>query len=524
MATQEPSDLLTSIIALLRDFWRRNEGNAGFRTATLRAAEAIMPAPSDKEAHERDLAELLASEPVATAVGLLGAEPGELSAEDLAALLAAAQSLDEWHRPIANDLSGETWQVRTAPHIEAQTRLNVEGVYNTNKNLGLLVPRHCSDFHLCPTDWLEAEVLKDFATGDETTVHFDARHYLQFTCMLPVRITASAPDGGAGPDRAIAVERKGVAADVLVPNRDTPHRILVAPVLEAKDEVTLSSNGTRYRVVSHDFEDRAATIVEAAYTQQGSILFIPEMALSDSSYRALRAALRASHSTSSAGGTLPHLAYAIVGVMSHEGVSPRNFVAVLAGNGRVLAEQDKISRWDLTPEEQRWLGLGKDDDILPDSLKESIAPAERVTLLDLPGFGRLMVLICADMSIEEPGDFLYVNGGVNWVYAPIMDRTWRPKRDGSEENWIVARSLRAARASRGNVVVTNSMPLTTVCNETNAARGIGYPPSPVCHVALMLDGRDQNPASAFKDVDLRRSDVVVCEDWYDGWETFFPPK
>lgn len=524
MATQEPSDLLTSIISLLRDFWRANEGNEAVRTITLSSAEAIMPDPPAEEAHERNLADLLATEPVATAVGLLGAEPRELSAEDLAALLAAAQSLDEWHRPIANDLSGEQWQARTTSHLDAQTRLNVNGAYNTNTDVGLLVPRHCPDFHLCPTAWLEAEVQKEFAAADETTVHFDARHYLQFTSMLPTKIRASAPDGGRGPDRDIAVERQGVAADVPVPNRDAPHRILVAPVLEAKDEVTLSSDGTRYRVVSHDCEKRVEAIVEAAYARQGSILFIPEMALSDVSYRALRLVLNARHRTASAGGTLPPLAYAIVGVMSHEGVNSRNFVAVLAGDGRVLAEQEKISRWDLTPDEQRWLGLGKDGERLPDSLEESITPAERVTLLDLPGFGRLMVLICADMSIHEPGDFLYVNGGVNWVYAPIMDRTWRPRRDGREENWIVARSLRAARASRGNVVVTNSMPLTNVCNETNAARGIDYPSSPVCHVALMLDGRDENPASAFKDVDLRKRDVVVCEDWYNGWETFFPPK
>lgn len=524
MAIQEPSDLLTSIVSLLRIFWRVNEGNEAFRAATLQAAEAMIPDPPDKEAHERDLVDLLASELVATAIGILDSAPGALSAEDLAVLLAAAQLLDEWHRPIANDLSGEQWQARTVPHIQAQTRLNVAGAYNTNKDVGLLVPRHCPDFHLCPADWLKAEVLKEFAAGDGVTVHFDARQYLQFTAMLPAKIIASAPDGGAGPDRDIAVERRGVAADVPVPNRDTPHRVLVAPVLEAKNEVTLSSDGTRYRVVSHDFEERAAAIVDAAYTRQGSILFTPEMALSDASYRAFRAALRARHSMASAAGALPPLAYAIVGVMSHEGVTPRNFVAVLAGDGRVLAEQDKISRWDLTPDEQRWLGLGKDGDTLPDWLEESIAPSEGVAVLDLPGFGRLMVLICADMSIEEPGDFLYVNGGVNWVYAPIMDRTWRPRRDGSKENWIVARSLRAARASRGNVVVTNSMPLTTVCNETNAVRGIAYPASAVCHVALMLDGRDDNPASAIKDVDLLKTDVVVCEDWYDGWEGFFHPK
>ncbi len=490
----------------------------------LRAVEELMPEPSVEEAHLRDLADLLATAPVATAIELLDAEPRSLSTKDLATLLAAAQSLDEWHRPIANDLSGEQWQVRTAPHLEAQTRLMLHGAYNTNKSVGLLVPRHCPDFRRCPTAWLEAEVLKEFAAGDETTVHLDTRHYLQFTSMLPTKITASAPDGGRGPDRDIAVERQGVDATVPVPGRDAPHRILVAPVLEAKDEVTFISDGTQYCVVPNDIEDRAAAIVETAYAQKGSILFMPEMALSDATYRAIKSALRAKHSTASKGGVLPPLAYVIVGVKSHEGLNPRNFVAILAGDGRVLAEQDKISRWDLKPDEQCWIGLGKDGDILPDSLEESITPAERVTLLDLPGFGRLLVLICADMSIQEPGDFLYVNGGVNWLYAPIMDRTWRPMRDGRKENWIVARALRAARATRGNVVVTNSMPLTTVCNETNAARNIPYPASPVCHVALMLDGRDENPASAFKGVDLRRTDVVVREDWYDGWEPFFLPK
>ncbi|PNQ76364.1 hypothetical protein BA950_07760 [Erythrobacter sp. SAORIC-644] len=47
-----------------------------------------------------------------------------------------------------------------------------------------------------------------------------------------------------------------------------------------------------------------------------------------------------------------------------------------------------------------------------------------------------MVLICADMNIGEPGDFLYVSGGVDWVYASIMDGSWRLERNGAGEGWF----------------------------------------------------------------------------------------
>jgi predicted amidohydrolase len=344
---------------------------------------------------------------------------------------------------------------------------------------------------------------------------------MAMTTLLPSTMYVCSPDAGAGPMREVGL-RLVVSDDwPPVPSRSSPHRILIAPVLERAEEVTLTRTGDSYRVTPADCPARINDLVAAVRAAGGSVLFIPEMALSRASYEALQAGLRDSHrAVSRDTGRLPELAYAIVGVCEPAGNGSRNFVAVLASDGTVLAEQDKISRWDLTPDEQLWLGLGREGDALPDRLREGIEPADEIRLVELPGLGRLSVLICADMDVREPGDFLYLNGGIDWVYAPIMDRSRAPRRDGSEEFWIVRRSLRAAQATRGNVVVANSMPLTDLCNATNAARSMPFPPEAECHVALLLDGRPEQVAAASGTAALGDSTVLIQVDWFDGWSDF----
>lgn len=521
MPSQDPSDLLVELVASLREFWAARADDEDARAGVLSEAIALLPDDVARaEPHLVSVIDLLDRSPISNSIPILKKPIYQWRPTELATMLEAVQILDQWHRPIAPDLSGETWRQPTPEHLTAQSRLLVDGSYNSNRTIALLVPRHCSGWRLCPRDWIEAEGAKDYLIPSPSEKHFDLRAYLQFTSMVPADLPASSPDGGAGPDRRIRLRQIGVDPSVPVPDREEAHRILVAPMLHGADEVELTRAEKLYHVAPSDQVERVRAVVDAVYSHRGSVLFTPEMAMSDVTYAAMREVLRERHREACADGALPVLAYAIVGVMSTAGPHPRNFVAILSASGDVLAEQDKISRWDLTPGEQLWLGLGSDGDPLPDRLEESIVPAEEVRVIDLPGLGRLLVLICADMNIDEPGDFLFVNGGVNWVYAPIMDRTWLPVRTGPETSWILKRALRAAGASKGNVVVTNSMPLTTICNVTNAARGDRWPAATTCHVALMLDGRTDNPHGAIRDVALGAETVIVKEDWYDGWEAF----
>lgn len=522
MPSQEPSDLLVSLTFRVRSFWTDPKLDARDRDRWLEDARASAFSLGRPEPHDLRPDEILHRTEKARAV--LQLPNTEITGDGLIALLHAVQLLDAWHRPIANDLSGEQWQVMPDAHLDAQTRLLTTGAFNSNTDLGILVPRYGPDWRLCPDDWIESEIAKEYEETFDDSVHLDLRPYLPLTSVLPRRIEASAPDDGRGPPREVELQYVTSPTGLSIQNRTQSHRILVAPVLEAEGEVAIELSSGKYFVRPLDLPDKIDALVDAAFNAEGSVLFMPEMALSKVSFDRLCSALAKEHGEwSRVNGRVPHLAYAIVGVIEDDADSSRNYVAVLSGSGDILARQDKMSRWDLNPEAQRWLGLGHDDDDLADVIEEAIVPAPSVNLIELPGLGRLMVLICADMNIGEPGDFLYVNGGVDWVYAPIMDRTWRLQRDGTQEGWIVERSLRAAKATKGNVVVTNSIPLTAICNRTNKARGKPFAPSDSCQIALLIDGRDDSLSNARLEIPLGENQVIAAKDWFDGWEPFVLP-
>ncbi|NJR80612.1 nitrilase-related carbon-nitrogen hydrolase [Sphingomonas corticis] len=302
----------------------------------------------------------------------------------------------------------------------------------------------------------------------------------------------------------------------------------MAPMLEREEDVAVRrrQDGAAYLVTPSELVGRARAVVSRAYEEEASLILMPEMVLTPRALAAFRQELLDRHSEhSERTNRLPPLSYALVGVVEEveDGAARRNYVVVLDGTGEVLASQDKLSRWNLRPDEQQQYELAPVDAAVPDLLLEPISPAEEVVVVDLPGLGRLVVLICADMDVSEPGDWLYANAGLEWVYAPIMDRTRRPVRArGRVGPWIVRRAHRAACATRGRVIVTNSMALTPVVNRSNERRGLSadYPPSVECDVGLLIDGRDQEVTCEPVVVALGTADVAEVRDWNVGWQTF----
>ena len=515
MPPQEPSGMLVSLVDRVRTFWADDTIPLAQRQSVLEQARAAnfsfgRPAP-----HFLEEGELLLR--VQSAAALLSSDNAAIGEKELIDLLSAIQLLDAWHRAIIYDLSGEQWPVLQKAHLDAQSRLLADGAFNSDTSQGKLVPRYGQDWRLCPEEWILSEIAKDFDEGFDDSAHLDLRAYLSFTSVLPNIIEASSPDDGKGPPRSVDLEYIASFPAVAPPAPQARHKILVAPALHAEAEVAISVHQERYFVQPVDLCDRMDALAKEAFAAEGTVLFLPEMTLSSGSLTALQAALRKRHGEWSAQvGGQPRLIYAIVGVAEPHGDDTRNYVAVLTGTGELITEQDKLSRWDLDSEAQQWLGLGH----VADVLEEAIEPSASVKLLELPGLGRLLILICADMNIGEPGNFLYVNGAIDWVYAPIMDRTWRLKRDGKEEDWIVERARRAAIATKGNVVVSNSLPLTLICNRTNDEHGLSYPPATHCQVGLLLDGRDDRLMSKSLSSELASPAPIISGDWFDGWEEF----
>lgn len=221
----------------------------------------------------------------------------------------------------------------------------------------------------------------------------------------------------------------------------------------------------------------------------------------------------------------PCLRYVFCGV----GESPNdaagahdNFVVLLDVTGREIMRQRKIFRWDLSPEQVARYGL--DHELGTDcrrGLKENIKAADEIVILDLPDIGRVLNLICADMDFNLPGDWLLDHFRIDWLYAPIMDKTISDlsRSNGRLETWICERAHRAALGGQSHVIVTNSMALTHKLNAANAKSTSGFPQFSQCGIALLIDATGERLKYARVDVPLSSaSPVLEFRDWGKGFK------
>lgn len=149
---------------------------------------------------------------------------------------------------------------------------------------------------------------------------------------------------------------------------------------------------------------------------------------------------------------------------------------------------------------------------------------DEVWIADLPGIGRFATLVCADMSHQEPGDFLVRNVELDWLHAPIMDRTNAPVAAGSgHQPWIVDRAAEAVMTGARRVVVTNSVLFTALINVVTSLPGSAYPPYTECSIAFLAE-RD-GAALVFRDVRVTMppaGPVVRVIRWGEGFGPFPP--
>jgi predicted amidohydrolase len=78
----------------------------------------------------------------------------------------------------------------------------------------------------------------------------------------------------------------------------------------------------------------------------------------------------------------------------------RNYIAAISGNGEILFTQDKLSHWNLDAGAQSRFGL--DGKGFPVPLRENTIAGTNIMVAEFDGIGRVMALICADMSHNMP--------------------------------------------------------------------------------------------------------------------------
>ncbi len=424
------------------------------------------------------------------------------------------QKLDMWHEPLML-ASGPDTEL-DPDHDDALYRLYVDGGgYNVSEGTGTLIPP--------ATPGLERD-----GRTDEVGV---LARYLHFTAYLP-------PSGGAGdPDSSTALSDRRVDLRYVASlAREADGRgeigehpvIAVAPVLQERDdaEVIVRTVPDRYGVELRYHPKRLHELVALTISEKAHLLFMPEMTIDAEKVDDLAAAIRRATSDHlSVEGELPALRYVVAGISGGGTGTGGNSIVVLNTEGREILRQDKLCRWNLKPHHQRNYQLRPtcaDGD--PD-LVEDIEGGSVVWIADLLDLGRFLTLICADMDYDKPGDWLLRNVAVDWLHAPIMDKSiaWSRDASGALQPWIVARAHRAAERGVPKVIVTNSMLLSLTLNETNSRPGSRYPVLDECSVAFMLDRKGTSLTFKQMMVPLPTSTPVVrAVRWPIGFSAFPP--
>lgn len=419
-------------------------------------------------------------------------EPVETTstAQRLASLIVRAQILDAWLEPTRNldmELNASQEQIRDIFDLDG---------YLTLSDGAILLPRRRLSWR----------------TDEEGTEHLGifVRH-LRVVAYIPSSLNCDDPDSLTKQGRPISTDYQlwissALQADPVPPNP----KIAVAPLAERGGDVTFVPSECRsnYAIQLNYDETRFADALVRALDQQVHILLVPEMALPEGNpedfgqrMRQIFVDVQADYFARTA--NVSELRLVVAGVLGQDrpGEFHHNYAAVFDSNGHQPEQfqQHKLSHWNITSGEQRRFGIthyqGKDGP-LSDPIKENSQPAERLSVLEIPGIGRTAILICADMSQNNPGDWLSLNAALDWLYAPIMDKSicWQiSDQMTTPRPWIVRRTYRSARLIRTFVITTNSMALSRWVNEANLRETSAWPPYTEVGIGLAIDGSRDTP-------------------------------
>lgn len=425
------------------------------------------------------------------------------------------QRLDEWHAPLLDALRAPGSPLDHDREMALKRLTSGGGAFNIANGHGSIIPG-------------SADATGRTAPADAGVV----AALLHETAFLPSATAAGDPDDSSAPSlrqvelRYIVPRRS--TGDPRGPIGDRP-KIAVAPVLEAADDavVEVRTAPDRYGVkVAYDV-GRLERIISKAMSDGAHLLFMPEMTVDADETPALASAIRRSAAMYERDkGVLPELRYVVAGLAHASGVAGNNSIVVMDVTGRSILNQEKLCRWNLRWYHQVNYGLRPACTPTAPDLKEDIPGGRVVWIADLEHLGRFLTLICADMDYDKPGDWLIRNVAVDWLHAPIMDKSIAWSRDsvGDLQPWIVNRANRAVSKGVGRVVVTNSVFLTMKLNEYNAANPGSYPVLNRCSIAFMLDASLGDKAFKQIEVDLPCPPLTVeTTRWRDGFKPFPPP-
>ncbi len=298
--------------------------------------------------------------------------------------------------------------------------------------------------------------------------------------VLPPAVPGTEPDDENAPNE-IGIELLRVLPGEARLPRGATWKVGFAPLaLEAGDLAleALSDGGAWwYRVVPGDLAARAAASIRALDGQGCHFAVFPETVLKAEGLAAVQAALADLPSGTS-------LCYVLVGIVAEDpaGGLPFNRACLLDRDGEVVAQQDKLTRWNLNADQCARYGVPVPEGV--GQAKEYMQPGGRILIVEIENFGRLSILICEDLRRGQPGGWLGRHGFLDLKLAPVLDQSLDLARDC----WSVEAGCNGVGSGVGTAI-SNSLVLTLRQNAYNRETKNGYPERNPCGFAVCIEGK-----------------------------------
>ena len=438
-------------------------------------------------------------------------------AKFLAPLIGRAQLLDSWLEPTVNvDMQ------RTAEQESFYLAFGMDG-HVLLEDGSVIFPRHRQSWR---TDAESTESKGIFA------------HHLKIVAYLPSHLDSDSPDNHMCLGKPVRAHyHLWSNTELLINPVPQDPVIAIAPLAERGCDVTFvpSKCGEKYALQLNYHVSRFAEALRQAHEKGAHILLVPEMALpegnpEDFNDRLGQLIFDAQAEYNEHKAINSQLRLIVTGVLGGErtdGVH-ENYAVVFdaSGNQPTGFRQIKLSHWNLTKKQQKLFGVNNCQtkcQPLSDPIYENSRVAERFSVLEIPGIGRTAILLCSDMSQNNPGDWLSINAVLDWIYAPIMDKStcWEiSDKKNKPRTWIVQRTYRSARLTGTLIVTTNSMALTHWVNEANNSSDCNWPQYTEVGIGLAIDGRRNPPTHSHVVVGVNENNVLELFPDFKPYEPF----
>lgn len=311
----------------------------------------------------------------------------------------------------------------------------------------------------------------------------------------------------------IRVIDQGIAGGVTPkPGRTGKEMITLAPLAEATDDLkpeVREDEATHFLDIVKGANFAPQSVFAHILIECGAsdVLLLPELVVDEADVAAMREALAC------AGRETPSIVLCGSGLVDNGEDRPWNQADVVNELGVLLWSHRKVFAYCMLENTFRGLNIEGVKDAK--RLLDDISWSNEITIADIEGMGRCIVLICQDFMMEAV-EVLVEKYQPDWVFVPILDSGTGYKR------WPFRRAVDLSAKGPARFVVVSSLTMLHWCKESYDGEHFG--------VAV---GPRNLPAEAASDDKPRQVRQVACESsspryativWRDdNWDTLGQP-